>query len=222
MDDLSEAYDAYDRYAFEDMPSEASSYDNLCAMHRRILCDLNKKISHINDDRGSVASKQSRRSSKSRKSFETTSSAVERRTEMMAKAARLSMELKFHEIEREKSAVLRNRSSGSSGKLLKLWFEYKKCIEARRGHKCSKQIEQYVESQHVCNLHKGLFSVHDSINPSVVVSNGKSRRHSDSKLDSHQEVHPQSVTNEGSFKSLQGEVYQQRLRSPHVKIPLRS
>ncbi len=106
MNDLSEANDAYDRCVFEDMPNEALNYDNLCATHCRILCDLNKKISHLNDDQGSVASKQSRQSSKSRKSFETTSSAVQRRTEMMANAARLSKELKFHEIEIEKSAVL--------------------------------------------------------------------------------------------------------------------
>ncbi len=226
MDDLSEAYDAYDKYVFEDMPNEASSYDNLCATHRRILCDLNKRISHINDDRGSVASKQSRRSSKSRKSFETTSSAVQRKTEMMAKAARLSTELKFHEIEREKSAVLeRQKDELKRLQIMKELAATQAEIEAVvQVENCSnsglniknvsklvedtnvqERVEQYVESQHACNSHKGLLSVNDGINPSVVVSNGKSQRDSDDKLDSHQEFHPQSVTNKGSFKNVSSE-----------------
>ena len=103
MDDLA---NAYIRYVTEVTHNEASNYDNLCKTHHGILNDLNKRISRLNDDRSSTASKQSRRSSKPRKSFESTSSAVQRKTEMMAKAARLNTELKFHELERERSAVL--------------------------------------------------------------------------------------------------------------------
>ena len=76
MDDL---LDAYIKYVTEVMPNEASNYDELCGRYQRIFCDLNKRISLLNDDRKSVISKQSRRSGKSRKSLESTSSAAQRR-----------------------------------------------------------------------------------------------------------------------------------------------
>ena len=106
MDDLS---DVYVKYTTDVMSNEASNYNKLGDTHKRIFCDLNKRISQLNDDRKSVISKQSRRSSKSRRSLETSSSVAQRRTDMIGKATRLNTELKFHEMEKERTAVLRNK-----------------------------------------------------------------------------------------------------------------
>ena len=59
-----------------------------------------------------------------------TSLAVQRKTEMMAKAARLNTELKFHELVREKSAVLEKQKDELKRLQIikqksKQWFKWK-------------------------------------------------------------------------------------------------
>lgn len=220
MDDLA---NAYIRYVTEVTHNEASNYDNLCNTHHRILDDLNKRISRLNDDRSSTASKQSRRSSKSRKSFESTSSAVQRKTEMMAKAARLNTELKFHELERERSAVLEKQKN----KLKRLQImkelaatqaEIEAVVQVENGSNSGlnitnisklvedtsarERVEQYVKSQDVSNPYKGLPSADEGIDPIVVVSDDKGQPTFDDKLDRRQEVHQQSVISEDTFKNV--------------------
>lgn len=218
MDDLS---DAYIKYVTEAMPNEASYYDELCDSYQRIFCELDKRISLLNNDRKSVISKQSRRSGKSRKSLESTSSAAQRRIEMVAKAARLNTELKFHEMERERAAVLRKQEDelkrlqitkelavtqaeieavAHVENISNFGLNMNNVSKLVEDVNTQERVERYVENQYVTNPNKGLVSFDEDMNHSVTDRNGTIQQNLDEgfavKESSQPEVNPQLVSKE--------------------------
>jgi hypothetical protein len=79
---------------------QSSIYEQWCRIHQNILSDLNTRISKQMDDRSSAISKRSHRSRTSGKSTstKTSNSSLRRKSEMLAKKARLETELKFHDV----------------------------------------------------------------------------------------------------------------------------
>ena len=142
---------------------------------------------------------------------------------MMAKAARLNTELKFHELERERSAVLEKQKDELKRlqimkELAATQAEIEAVVQVENGSNSGlnitnisklvedtsvrERVEQYVKSQDVSNPYKGLASADEGIDPIVVVSDDKGQPTFDDKLDRRQEVHQQSVISEDTSKNV--------------------
>ena len=220
MDDLS---DVYIRYTRKSCLTKRQIMINCVIRTSEFFCELNKRIYQLNDDRKSVMSRQSRRSSKSQKSLETSSSVAQRRTDMIAKAARLNTELKFHEMEKERTAVLRKQEDElKKVQLMKELATTQAEIEAvpqvenisncslnvenvlklEDGVNVKKRVEQYVESQQVSNPNKGLVSANEDMSQSVTELNGINQQNSDERLNCQQEVPPELLSNEGTVENV--------------------
>ena len=148
----------------------------------------------------------------------------------MAKAARLNTELKFHELEREKLAVLEKQKDELKRlqimkELAATQAEIEAVVQVENGPNSGlnitnisklvedtsarERVEQYVKSQDVSNPYKGLPSADEGIEPIVVVSDDKGQgltltltQTFDNKLGCRQEVHQQSVISEDTFKNV--------------------
>ena len=114
MDDFADAHAAiYDTLECEDKRIEQNTrYDSLNHGNREALRSLNEKISVLKaakDDHSSILSSTSKhsRSSKCSKTSGASSSSLQKRAEMAARAARLEAELKFHDVESQKTAALK-------------------------------------------------------------------------------------------------------------------
>ena len=122
MNDLTNAYrKLIDVLDSEESKSNATENNETCLRETEEICkSLNVRISQLqsekreqHEERESVYSKRSGRSRNSRKSGKSShySSSSLGRAEMLAKAARLGAELKFHDIESEKVAALKRQES---------------------------------------------------------------------------------------------------------------
>ena len=114
MEDFADAHAAiYDTLECEDKRIEQNTrYDSLNHGNREALRSLNEKISVLKaakDDHSSILSSASKhsRSSKRSKTSGASSSSLKKRAEMAARAARLEGELKFHDVESQKTAALK-------------------------------------------------------------------------------------------------------------------
>ncbi|CAB4035179.1 Hypothetical predicted protein, partial [Paramuricea clavata] len=90
---------------------QSTTYEQWYRIHQNILSDLNTRISKLMDDRSSAISKRSHRSKTSGKSTstKTSNSSLRRKSEMLAKKARLETKLKFHDAEIKKMAELKRQ-----------------------------------------------------------------------------------------------------------------
>ena len=114
MEDFADAHAAiYDTLKCEDKRIEQNTrYDSLNHGNREALRSLNEKISVLKaakDDNSSILSSTSKhlRSSKRSKTSGASISSLQKRAEMAARAARLEAELKFHDVESQKTAALK-------------------------------------------------------------------------------------------------------------------
>lgn len=114
MDDFANAHAAlHDTLEGEDKRIEQNNrYDSLNHSNREALWSLNERISVLQsakDDRSSIYSSRSKhsRTSKRSKTSGASSSSLQKRAEMAARAARLGAELKFHDVETQKTAALK-------------------------------------------------------------------------------------------------------------------
>ena len=90
---------------------QSNTFEQWCRIHKKKLSDFNTRISKQMDDRSSAISKRSHRSRTSGKSTstKTSNSSLRRKSEMLAKKARLETELKFYDVEMKRMADLKRQ-----------------------------------------------------------------------------------------------------------------
>ena len=175
MDDLANTQIKFGGLVSREQPT---TYEQRCRIHQKILSDLNTRISKLMDDRSSEISKRSHRSKTSGKSTstKTSNSSLRRRSEMLAKKARLETELKFHDIKIKKMANLKRQedelkhfriakelaaTDAEIEAVAKVESNYSIELNLENISKLPddgnsrERVKQYVESQHTIN-NKGL------------------------------------------------------------------
>ena len=116
MEDFADAHAAiYNTLEHEDKRIEQNTrYDSFTHSNREALWSLNEEISFLKvarDNHSSIVSSPSKhsRSSKRSKTFGASSSSLQKRAKMATRAAWLEPELKFHDVESQKTAALRKQ-----------------------------------------------------------------------------------------------------------------